>query len=103
MLRTMTTPIFLLACFALTYAVQANKVWFITDILTEATPKPISRFFQAMFACALCTGFHCGWILYLLSLPYFSSPWGLAGLGVIHGLAGGGVSLILTQIDSKYL
>ena len=80
----METLIYLLAAFGLTFSLkEKDGPW---NILTLGRHWLFSTrfgvFFDKMFSCYFCLGFHCGWLVYLLSpMPFhFFSVflWGFA-------------------------
>jgi hypothetical protein len=67
----------LLAAYGITFGLMNQKVPFLTDRLkairfrVETTDEESTTFFQRMLICPYCTGFHAGWIAWLLCrLPY---------------------------------
>lgn len=52
-------------------------------------------FFYKLFSCPFCLGFHCGWIIYLISggvqLNYF----------IIWGLAGAATNMLLSTLGNS--
>jgi hypothetical protein len=55
--------------------------------------KHIGVFFYKLLDCYFCLGFHCGWIVYLLSAEPFR--WQFI---ILWGLAGGVISLIFDML-----
>ena len=62
----------LLAAYGITFGLMNQKVAFLTDWLkalrfrVETTDEESTTFFQRMLICPYCTGFHAGWIAWLL-------------------------------------
>lgn len=52
--------------------------------------------FYKLLNCYFCLGFHCGWIVYLLSENHYT--WQFF---ILYGLAGGVISLILDAVLSR--
>ena len=59
----------LLASYGLTFGLMNDKVKFLTDLLKRLPlfVREDRTFFDRVFACPYCTGFHTGWMLYLFS------------------------------------
>lgn len=55
--------------------------------------KKVGKFFYDLLDCYFCLGFHCGWIVYLLS----AEPFHLQFI-ILWGLAGGTISLTLSKL-----
>lgn len=51
---------YLFASYGVCFALMTDKVMF-TVFLRNRWP-----FFEALFQCSFCTGFHCGWLVWLL-------------------------------------
>ena len=51
----------LLVSYGITFGLMNDKAWFLTDRLRGID------FFERMLNCAFCTGFHAGWIAWLLT------------------------------------
>lgn len=64
--------------------------WFRNKLFAN---KHVGVFFFQMFDCYFCLGFHCGWIVYLLSAA--SLTWQFF---ILWGLAGGTISLIFSKL-----
>jgi hypothetical protein len=64
----------LLAAYALAFGLQNDKLKFLTDLLRRVD------FMDRMLSCIYCTGFHCGWVVWLLT-------WGATGTPPASGLA----------------
>ena len=58
----------LLAAYALSFGFQNDKAKLLTDQLRKID------FFDRLLNCAYCTGFHCGWIVWLLTWAATSTP-----------------------------
>ena len=62
----------LLAAYGITFGLMNQKVPFLTDRLkalsfrVEKTEEESTTFFQRMLVCPYCTGFHAGWLAWLL-------------------------------------
>jgi hypothetical protein len=62
----------LLAAYGITFGLMNQKVPFLTDRLkairfrVETTDEESTTFFQRMLVCPYCTGFHAGWIAWML-------------------------------------
>ena len=71
----MNTLVFLLAAYGLCFALMNEKVKWFTDPLKSLrlfVDDNDATFFQRMFSCAFCTGFHCGWVIWCIgALPHF--------------------------------
>lgn len=55
--------------------------------------KHVGTFFYKLLECYFCLGFHCGWLVYLLS----DQPFHLQFI-ILWGLAGGVISLTLNKL-----
>lgn len=91
--------IILLAMFGLTFALKEIDGPF--DLIVKFRSKLIQNqyvgvFFYKLFSCYFCTGFHGGWIIYLLHEKVWH--WNLL---IIWGLAGGSISLIIDGLLTK--
>lgn len=53
-------PILLLLAYSITFGLQNDKAKFVTERLRE------SPTFENMLSCSYCTGFHAGWVSWLL-------------------------------------
>ena len=84
--------IILLAAAGLTYAVQAGKLWFITE------PVSTIPFFASMFSCSLCLGTQCGWWLYLAT-HFTDLSWRHLPFVFCFGLASGIFTLIILSLE----
>lgn len=60
----MSTPILLLASYGLAFALVNEKALILTRILTNL--PLVGILFSQMFACIFCTGFHTGWVMWVL-------------------------------------
>jgi hypothetical protein len=82
--------IIILAFFGLT--------WILTESTLLATPRDWlmgkSVFIFKLLSCYACTGFHSGWIIYLLATSH--STWNI-GTGLVWGFASAATSLILHE------
>lgn len=60
----------LLAAYGLCFGLMNDKAKVLTDQLKKIPLFQTEKgtFFERMFICAYCTGFHCGWMVYLLSV-----------------------------------
>lgn len=62
----------LLAAYGITFGLMNQKVPFLTDRLkalsfrVEKTDEESTTFFQRMLVCPYCTGFHAGWLAWLI-------------------------------------
>jgi hypothetical protein len=56
------TLIHLIAAFGICFGLQNDKALFLTKYIRKE-----GNFFDKMFDCSYCTGFHSGWIVWLLS------------------------------------
>ena len=67
----MTTLILLLAAYGVTFGLMNDKIQGATDLLKRI---PLLRgeddqtLFARMFACAYCTGFHAGWMVWCMAV-----------------------------------
>ena len=64
-------------------------------------PSFIGRFFDRVFQCAFCTGFHCGWVLWgcrclLEGAPYYD--WRNAPAVLCWSFASGGFCYVLDEV-----
>lgn len=67
----------LLLAYGLCFGLQ-NKV----EVLRS--PKwPLGAFFERMLACSYCTGFHAGWLAWLLTRPFYGVDVTVRGLAVM--------------------
>ena len=73
----------LLASYGLCFAVMNDKIPWATNVLSKLS------FFEKMFQCPLCTGFHCGWLVWLVHRLTVQEPFSLkdAGLVFLYALA----------------
>ena len=60
----------LVASYGICFGLMNDKAKFFTDLLKSIPIFKTERgtFFERMFICAYCTGFHTGWIVYCLGL-----------------------------------
>lgn len=73
----MPTLVDLLLAYGLAFGLM-NKV----DALRS--PKwPLGTFFDRMLSCSYCTGFHAGWIAWVLTRPVYGVDVSLAGMAVM--------------------
>lgn len=93
------TIIIICAIFGLAFLVKESDGpwgiigWFRNKLFTT---KYIGVFFFKLLDCYFCLGFHCGWIIYLLSQNHYT--WQFFTL---WGLAGGVICLILDRLLSR--
>lgn len=61
----------LLVAYGICFGIMNDKAKFLTDILRSIPlfKNEKGTLFSRMFACSYCTGFHSGWIAYLLTVP----------------------------------
>lgn len=88
----MSLPVYLLAVYAIVFALRAGKIPWIT------TPLCRFKFFKSMFECVFCTACEVGWLLALAihTRPARLEAWWELGLEVlILGLAAGAFSMLL--------
>ena len=74
-------------------------VFFLKDSYIFAKPRHYItkiNFFLELFSCSFCLGFHCGYLIYLLS-----NPLNITGI-ILWGFAGACFSLIVEQIRNKF-
>lgn len=68
----MSLILLFLAAYGITFGLMNDKVPFLTDRLkalrfrVETTDEESTTFFQRMLICPYCTGFHAGWMAWLL-------------------------------------
>jgi hypothetical protein len=89
----------LLAIFGLAFLIkESDGPWGIIAWLRNKLMKNkyVGVFFYKLFDCYFCVGFHCGWIIYLLS-----SDKVLWNFFILWGLAGGCFCLIINSLLSK--
>jgi hypothetical protein len=84
---------YLLAAFGLAFLIKETEgpwgiISWIRNILMRN--KYVGVFFYKLLSCYFCLGFHCGWIVYLLSAEKYR--WNFL---ILWGLAGAIFSLIL--------
>jgi hypothetical protein len=94
----METLIYLLSIFGLAFLIKESDGPF--DIMLHLRNmlmrnKYVGVFFYKLLECYFCVGYHCGWIIYLLSQKQWS-----VNLLICWGLAGAATSLILDKIIS---
>jgi hypothetical protein len=84
----------LVVAYGITFGLMNDKAWFLTDPLRKI------EFFNRMFNCAFCTGFHAGWVALLLTQPYvFHTSWLFAAQEVLsHGFASAAFSYTLDTV-----
>lgn len=95
------TVLLLLVAYGLCFYIQ-NKALFLHEKVA---------FFDSMFECSFCTGFHCGWITwfaYMLSTQAHIAPkgWHELGQAILFGFASAACCYILdttTQLMEKYI
>jgi len=70
----MHSTILLIAAYGICFGLMNDKAKFFTDLLKKIPflKNDKGTFFDRMFICAYCTGFHCGWVVYLISLLHGS-------------------------------
>jgi hypothetical protein len=58
----------LLAAYGITFTLLQGKLPGLTHFLSSLSlgAREGSHFFERMFECAFCTGFHAGWVVYLM-------------------------------------
>jgi hypothetical protein len=91
----METLIYLLAIFGLVFVLkEKDGPW---NLFTLGRHWLFSTrfgvFFDKMFSCYFCLGFHCGWLIYLIS----PMPWHFGAL-FLWGLAGAAFCYIIGMI-----
>ena len=86
----MTVLLLLMASYGMTFALMNEKVPIFTGFLTRL--PWVGGFFEAMFECSFCTGFHTGWLSWLL--------WRVGGEGDL-GTGSGPVGCILFAFISS--
>lgn len=90
----MNSLIIIFSFFALTHAIKESslfdkpRIWLIG----------LHPFFYELLSCYFCTGFHSGWIIYLIANPY----WRFGDM-IIWGLASAGVSLLFNNVSDRLL
>lgn len=86
----METVLFLVASYGICFGLMNDKASFITRPLKRLPLFPDGEgktFFSRMLSCPYCTGFHAGWITWLLmSLPKDLSPQVFSGI-LLHAFA----------------
>jgi hypothetical protein len=92
----METLVYLLAIFGLAFFLKESDGPF--DIILHLRNKLMSNkylgvFFYKLLSCYFCCGFHCGYLIYLLSQKNWSF-----NLLICWALAGGTISLILDAV-----
>jgi|13_taG_2_1085334.scaffolds.fasta_scaffold32283_2 hypothetical protein len=83
----------LLSSYGVCFALMNDKAKFLTDAL-KSIPIFVTEkgsFFERMLICSYCTGFHTGWLCYLIAMAH---P------GVSINLYGNIVEIILTSFAS---
>jgi hypothetical protein len=72
----MPWPLFILAAYALTFAVQNDKIWGICHLIQRCTESEsrVAHWVIDLVNCTFCTGFHAGWIVWLLGLMVWTPP-----------------------------
>jgi len=68
--------VLILASYGLTFGLMNDKAKLLTDLLKKIPlfVREDRTFFDRMFVCPYCTGFHTGWMVYLLAeVPGFVS------------------------------
>lgn len=83
----------LVASYGLCFGLMNDKAWFLTDRLRAirlwviTTPEGDTTLFERMLRCPYCTGFHTGWIAWLLGV---AASWSLpvASADVAHAVVG---------------
>jgi hypothetical protein len=88
--------IIVLSIFGLAFLIKESDGPF--DIMNKGrswllTNKYVGTFFYGLLNCYFCLGFHCGWLVYLLSAE--SYKWQFF---ILYALAGGVISLILDRL-----
>ena len=69
------TFLHLLAAYGVCFGLMNDKAKPLTDGLC-LLPWGIGDWFTRLFACAYCTGFHCGWVVWVLSALFEERyPW----------------------------
>ena len=95
----MNILIALLAIFGLAFTIKETSGPF--DVLDKLRGllmrnKYVGVFFYGLLSCYFCVGFHCGWIVYLLSENNYT--WQFF---VLWALAGGTISLIIDGVLTR--
>lgn len=89
----------LLAIFGLAFLFkESDGPWGVMSWLRNRlmANKYVGVFFYKLLACYFCVGFHCGWVMYLLSQEHWKF-----NLLICWGLAGGVICLILDGLLTK--
>ena len=83
----------LLAMYGITFFLRDSSLFSpVRDLLVR------SPFFASLFSCAYCTGFHAGWIVFLLTTPFptpSSISFSFFGDGLAYAFAGMAFSGVL--------
>lgn len=95
--------LFALASYGLCFGIMNDKVPFLglLRLLPIAVDDEGKNLFARMYECPYCTGFHTGWILWLLFQPPFSGNvawWELGVQAVCWGLASSSACYILDTL-----
>jgi hypothetical protein len=93
--------IYLLAIFGLAFLIkESDGPWGMMNWLRNRLMQNshVGVFFYKLLSCYFCVGFHCGWIVYLLSVD--SSRWEWQFF-ILWGLAGAAISLIFDGLLTR--
>ena len=100
----MTLLLLLLAAYGITFGLVNEKVAALNNLLYRV---PLNRdldqgtnFFSKMFACCYCTGFHAGWVTWLLWRLGGGEDFGLGGVsgGILFAFASGAFSFAFDSL-----
>tara|TARA_B100000900_G_scaffold399837_1_gene402832 strand:- start:51 stop:362 length:312 start_codon:yes stop_codon:yes gene_type:complete len=66
----------LIVAYGICFGLMNDKAKFLTDLLKKIPLFSNDRgtFFERMLVCSYCTGFHCGWMAYILTLLLQQKP-----------------------------
>ena len=95
----MNILIYILAIYGLAFFIkESDGPWGLMGLLRNKlmSNKNVGVFFYKLFDCYFCLGFHCGWLVCLLS----GESW-YPNLLICWGLAGGIICLILDAVLIK--
>lgn len=85
----------LFAFYGLTYIVKEASIF--SRVRSWIMLK--STFMAGLLYCWFCTGFHCGWMVYMLHEPF---PWHVKGL-VLWALAGSAISGLFNALMERLI
>jgi hypothetical protein len=100
MFEVQASALLMFASYGMCFGLMNDKVWFthslralpLRKVEAPWAPGEVSTLFERLFQCAYCTGFHTGWVTWLLGV-------GMAGLPYPHHF-GNGASLLVWSFAS---